>query len=159
MSVSKGTIRWRVRKRLEESQWWSADRLAGAGSALRDFLVDIGARSLLPGFVPASWLRPEVGRTIDDLSALPLLGKPDIRANVERLKADGHGPLTRYNTGGSSGEPLIFYMGRAARATTWRPSGAPRVGGTLTSAIVNWWSGGARSNSVRRTVFDVCATE
>lgn len=115
-----------VRKRLEESQWWSADRLADDRTVrLREFLGDIGTR--VPyyrelfgrlGFDPKSV------RTTDDLSALPLLTKPDIRANVERLKADGHGPLTRYNTGGSSGEPLIFYMGKGRKshdvAAKWR---------------------------------------
>lgn len=115
-----------VRKRLEESQWWSADRLVDYRTGrLRDFLADIGLR--VPyyrdlfrrlGFDPRSV------RSIDDLSALPLLNKHDIRVNVDRLKADSHGPLTRYNTGGSSGEPLIFYMGRARKshdvAAKWR---------------------------------------
>ena len=114
------------RQRLEKSQWWPVDRLAEEQALrLRDFLVGIGAR--VPyhrdlfrrlGFDPASV------RTTADLSLLPLLGKPDIRANVERLKADGHGPLTRYNTGGSSGEPLIFYMGKGRKshdvAAKWR---------------------------------------
>lgn len=115
-----------VRKRLEESQWWSADRLTDDRTGrLRHFLADIGLR--VPyyrdlfkrlGFDPGSV------RSIDDLSALPLLNKHDIRVNVDRLKADGHGPLTRYNTGGSSGEPLIFYMGRGRKshdvAAKWR---------------------------------------
>ena len=78
-----------LRKRLEQSQWWSADQLAGArGRRLHDFLVDIGTsvpyyRELFGrlGFDPQS-----VG-AVDALSALPLLGKPEIRANVERLKA------------------------------------------------------------------------
>lgn len=114
------------RQRLEKSQWWPVDRLAEEQALrLRDFLVGIGAR--VPyyrdlfrrlGFDPASV------RTTADLSLLPLLGKPDIRANGERLKADGHGPLTRYNTGGSSGEPLIFYMGKGRKshdvAAKWR---------------------------------------
>jgi phenylacetate-CoA ligase len=50
--------------------------------------------------------------------------KTDIRNNVENLKAEGHGPLTRYNTGGSSGEPLVFYMGKGRKshdvAAKWR---------------------------------------
>lgn len=114
------------RKRLEESQWWSPQQIEDHRALrLREFLVDIGAR--VPyygdlfgrlGFDPASV------RSTEDLAALPLLGKPEIRANVERLKADGHGPLTRYNTGGSSGEPLIFYMGKSRKshdvAAKWR---------------------------------------
>jgi phenylacetate-CoA ligase len=114
------------RKRLEESQWWSAQQIEDDRALrLREFLIDIGAR--VPyygdlfgrlGFDPGSV------RSTDDLVALPLLSKPEIRANVERLKADGHGALTRYNTGGSSGEPLIFYMGKGRKshdvAAKWR---------------------------------------
>jgi phenylacetate-CoA ligase len=115
-----------VRKRLEESQWWLADRLADDRTArLREFLGDIGTR--VPYYrelFGRLGFDPQSVRTIDDLSVLPLLTKPDIRANVERLKADGHGPLTRYNTGGSSGEPLIFYMGKGRKshdvAAKWR---------------------------------------
>ena len=40
------------------------------------------------------------------------------------MKARGHGPLTRYNTGGSSGEPLVFFIGRDRKshdvAAKWR---------------------------------------
>jgi len=50
-------------------------------------------------------------QSLGDLAKLPLLTKPLIRANVDRLKADDAGKLMRYNTGGSSGEPLVFYMG------------------------------------------------
>ena len=119
-----------LRQRLERSQWWpreaiEADRVA----RLRGFLTDAGTR--VPyyrelfarhGFDPATV------QSLADLARLPLLGKPEIRANADRIKADGHGPLSRYNTGGSSGEPLIFFIGKdrvthdvAAkwRATRW----------------------------------------
>ncbi len=115
-----------VRKRLEESQWWSADRLADDRTArLREFLADIGTRvPYYRDLFGCLGFDPQSVRTTDDLVALPLLAKPDIRANVERLKADGHGPLSRYNTGGSSGEPLIFYMGKGRKshdvAAKWR---------------------------------------
>jgi len=65
---------------------------------------------------------------IGDLAHYPLLTKADIRANGERLRSDRAGRLKRYNTGGSSGEPLVFFMGKdrishdvAAkwRATRW----------------------------------------
>jgi len=114
------------RERLEESQWWSADQLADyRGQRLRDFLIDIGRRvpyyrELFRGIA----FDPRSVRSMADLRALPLLDKTDIRANLGRLKADGHGPLTRYNTGGSSGQPLIFYMGKARKshdvAAKWR---------------------------------------
>lgn len=115
-----------LRKRLERSQWWSADQLADErGRRLRDFLVDVGTRvPYYRDLFGRLGFDPQSVRSVDALSALPLLGKAEIRANVERLKADDHGPLTRYNTGGSSGEPLIFYMGKGRKshdvAAKWR---------------------------------------
>ncbi len=122
----KGHDSLALRVRLEKSQWWAAEQLAEErGRRLREFLVTIGQR--VPyyremfqrlGFDPRSV------SSCDDLAALPLLDKRDVRANGERLKADGHGPLTRYNTGGSSGEPLIFFMGKGRKshdvAAKWR---------------------------------------
>ena len=119
-----------LRQRLERSQWWPREAIeADRVTRLRGFLTDAGTR--VPyyrelfarhGFDPATV------QSLADLARLPLLGKPEIRANADRIKADGHGPLSRYNTGGSSGEPLIFFIGKdrvthdvAAkwRATRW----------------------------------------
>lgn len=66
--------------------------------------------------------------SVEDLSRLPLLTKADIRGNLDRMVwRDCPGGLHRYNTGGSSGEPLVFYFDRrrqawdaAARALTHR---------------------------------------
>ena len=114
------------RKRLEESQWWSAEQLeVDRARRLQQFLVEIGQhvpyyRRLFKHLE----FDPNTVRSTEALRVLPLLTKPDIRKNVEDLKAEGHGPLTRYNTGGSSGEPLIFYMGKARKshdvAAKWR---------------------------------------
>lgn len=115
-----------VRERLERSQWLLPEELAAMQSRrLRDFLQDIGLR--VPyyrqlfaaiGFEPAS-----VGG-VGDLARLPLLSKAIIRRHSEELKAEGHGPLSRYNTGGSSGEPLVFHIGKARKshdvAAKWR---------------------------------------
>ncbi|MET0319199.1 MAG: glycosyltransferase [Duganella sp.] len=63
-----------------------------------------------------------------DLRCLPILRKADINDHRERFRADGAGALQRLTTGGSSGEPLIFYVGKARvshdvaakwRATRW----------------------------------------
>ncbi|WP_332671490.1 phenylacetate--CoA ligase family protein [Aromatoleum sp.] len=115
-----------LRRRLEESQWWSPERLEADRTArLRGFLARIGAT--VPYYRELFARRgfdPERVDSLDALDALPLLTKPAIRANVEALKAEGHGPLTRYNTGGSSGEPLIFYMDKLRKshdvAAKWR---------------------------------------
>jgi phenylacetate-CoA ligase len=56
--------------------------------------------------------------TLDDLRRLPLMTKQDARANVDRMRWAGvPGGAARYNTGGSSGEPLIFYFGRRRQAS------------------------------------------
>jgi phenylacetate-CoA ligase len=115
-----------LRRRLEQSQWWSADQiLAAQATRLREFLSDIGNR--VPYYRDLfKHLAFDAGtvQTTAALAALPLLTKSMIRENIDSLKAIGHGPLTRYNTGGSSGEPLIFFMGNARKshdvAAKWR---------------------------------------
>lgn len=120
----------RVRKRLEKSQWWSRDRIeAYQRGRLRRLLVH--ARERVPYYrdrFKEIGFDPRALPTVSDVSALPFLTKPLVRENLERLKAENGGPFTLYNTGGSTGEPLQFYMGRdrvthdvAAkwRATRW----------------------------------------
>lgn len=113
------------RRSLERSQWWPREQLAAAQrERLGAFFTRIGQR--VPYYRD---LFRRVGADPRDdamkvLAALPLLTKPLIRQHGEALIADEHGPLTRYNTGGSSGEPLIFYMGRDRKshdvAAKWR---------------------------------------
>ena len=60
---------------------------------------------------------PEAITSIDDMKVLPLLSKEEIRQNVEDMKwKDTPGGLFRYNTGGSSGKPLVFYFDRRRQA-------------------------------------------
>jgi phenylacetate-CoA ligase len=65
---------------------------------------------------------------MDGLRRLPLMDKDTIRANLDDLKARDASALARFNTGGSSGEPLVFYIGKQRvsddvaakwRATRW----------------------------------------
>ncbi len=75
---------------------WYAERIQEAG-------VDVG---------------PDVSLTLDDLRKLPLMTKTDASANRDRLAWKGvPGGAYEYNTGGSSGEPLIFYFGRWRQAS------------------------------------------
>ncbi|MDD5330416.1 MAG: phenylacetate--CoA ligase family protein, partial [Sulfuricella sp.] len=116
------------RRALERSQWWPADELERHRLArLKALLAHAGRhvpyyRRLFAdiGFDPAGVAG------LADLRRLPLLTKADIRDND--LKSEAAGPLKRCNTGGSSGEPLIFHMGRERishdvaakwRATRW----------------------------------------
>ena len=118
------------RRALERSQWWSPEELSRFRlKRLRRFLAEAKAhvpyyRQLFARerFDPAS-----LG-DLTDLARIPLLDKRSIRANLGALRSDLAGSLKRYNTGGSSGEPLVFFMGKdrishdvAAkwRATRW----------------------------------------
>jgi phenylacetate-CoA ligase len=56
--------------------------------------------------------------TVDELRKLPVMTKQDARNNVDRIRwPTVPGGAFRYNTGGSSGEPLIFYFGRWRQAS------------------------------------------
>ncbi|MFI5445927.1 phenylacetate--CoA ligase family protein [Polaromonas sp. UC242_47] len=119
-----------LRRQMEEVQWWPADRLAAFQlQRLRDLLQDAAThvpyyRDLFArlGFDAAS-----IGSTAD-LQRLPFLTKPVIRANTDALRHVQAQGLSRFNTGGSSGEPLVFFIGKKRvshdvaakwRATRW----------------------------------------
>ena len=108
---------------LEQSQWLSRAALERLQTQKLTELVQIAA-----GHSPwhaerirAAGLDIGEGRapvTLDDLRRLPIMTKQDARANVDRIRWGGvPGGATRYNTGGSSGEPLIFYFGRWRQAS------------------------------------------
>ncbi len=60
---------------------------------------------------------PRKMQAVDDFKVLPLLSKAEIRKNLEEIKwHDSPGGLHRYNTGGSSGKPLVFYFDRRRQA-------------------------------------------
>ncbi len=115
-----------VRRFLEQSQWWPKDRLAAYQTArLQRFLTQIGERvPYYRDLFRRVEFDPLQVRDISDLQKLPRLGKAEIRAAGARMKADGAVKLNRYNTGGSSGEPLVFYtsVGRRSHdvAAKWR---------------------------------------
>ncbi|WP_342120801.1 phenylacetate--CoA ligase family protein [Pseudoduganella sp. OTU4001] len=120
-----------VRRHMEQTQYWPLPKLQQLQlERLRALLVH--AQQQVPyyraefariGFDPA---RDFQG--VPDLMRLPLLDKAAIREHIETLKAEDAQNLVRYNTGGSTGAPLTFYVGRhrvshdvAAkwRATRW----------------------------------------
>ena len=123
---AKGHRTVQVRRRLERSQWWPpAEILRERDQRLKVFLARIG--STVPYYrdlFRAHRFDPGAVKSAADLQALPLLSKADLRVDPERFTAQPHGPMTRYNTGGSSGEPLVFYMGLDRKshdvAAKWR---------------------------------------
>lgn len=118
------------RRALEQSQWWTRERLERHQlERLREFVSSVG--STVPYYQDIfrrSGFEPEKIRSFGDLAQLPFLTKALIQANTGALKARGATGLARSNTGGSSGEPLIFYIGKERvshdvaakwRATRW----------------------------------------
>lgn len=122
----KGHASVALRRRLEQSQWWSREQLdAFQAERLRAFLRR--ACDKVPYYrdvFERAGISPSDIQSSRDLRKLPFLDKGTIRANVDRIKARGAVGLTRYNTGGSSGEPLIFYLDKTRKshdvAAKWR---------------------------------------
>lgn len=126
----KGHDSVRSRRELEETQWWSATRIAELQARrLREFLVQAGEQvAYYERLFRQAGFDPRRVSGAEDLRELPFLDKAAIRANLDELKSRSAGRLVRYNTGGSSGEPLVFYMGMGRvthdvaakwRATRW----------------------------------------
>ena len=120
----------RVRRQMEESQWWSAERIAALQvERLKAFLTDIGAN--VPYYrelFASTGFDPRAVKSTADLQALPFLTKAVIKEHTDALRADDAKGLARFNTGGSSGVPLIFFIGTERvthdvaakwRATRW----------------------------------------
>jgi phenylacetate-CoA ligase len=126
----KGHSTVAVRRALEASQWWPAERLA---EAQVDSLAALlrHANECVPYYrdlFRRIGFDPGAVKSLSDLENLPFLTKADIRANTEALKSSKAIGLARSNTGGSSGEPLVFFLGKERvshdvaakwRATRW----------------------------------------
>ena len=118
------------RRALERSQWWSPEALKRARlERLRAFLA--GAKRHVPYYrrvFEQIGFEPQTLADFADLARIPILDKRTIRAHEGELRSERAGTLKRYNTGGSSGEPLVFFMGKERishdvaakwRATRW----------------------------------------
>ncbi|MBH9576516.1 phenylacetate--CoA ligase family protein [Inhella proteolytica] len=119
----------RIRRAMERSQWWSPEQLqALQWQRLRALLQEAErVPYYLERFAQAG-LRWQDLKSLADLPRLPLLTKADIRAHSDALRHPEARGLARFNTGGSSGEPLVFFIGKERvshdvaakwRATRW----------------------------------------
>lgn len=119
-----------VKREMEKSQWLSPEALQQLQlRRLKEFLTRIGKDvPYYRAMFEAHDFSPQTITSIADLQRLPFTGKAEIRANMEALVAENAGPLEKFSTGGSSGEPLIFYRGKERvshdvaakwRATRW----------------------------------------
>ena len=126
----KGHDTVRLRQQMEQSQWWPAERIVELQlQRLRALLTDIGVHvPYYRAMFAKHRFDPAALQNVTDLGRLPLLDKAAIRANTEAMKHEQATRLARFNTGGSSGEPLIFFIGKERvghdvaakwRATRW----------------------------------------
>ncbi len=107
---------------LERSQWLSPDAMRGVQTRRLNLLLQRAlthspwhaARLHAAGLVDAV---KSGAASLADLTRLPTMDKRDARDNVEQLVwRQAPGGVFKYTTGGSSGEPLIFYFGRSRQA-------------------------------------------
>lgn len=126
----KGHTTVAVRKAMEASQWQTPEQIAALQlKRLRALLAEVatGVPYYRDLFARLKF-DPQAVRQVSDLQALPFLDKATIRAHTDALKHSQAQGLARFNTGGSSGEPLIFFIGNERvshdvaakwRATRW----------------------------------------
>lgn len=117
-------------KKLEKSQWQNSTELKQLQiERLRELLTH--AYEHVPYYKNLfSQLNfdPEKINSLEMLTQLPFLTKAIIRENSDQLKSHIPDKLAKFNTGGSSGQPLVFYIGNERvshdvaakwRATRW----------------------------------------
>ncbi len=105
-------------RRLHRSQWWPAPRLREYQVCkLRRLLRH--ARTMCPFYrdrIASSGIDPDRA-TLDDLPRLPTLSKTDIRDHKDvMIDPSVPGGLFPYSTGGSTGDPLQFWIDRRRQA-------------------------------------------
>ena len=125
----KGHSTVAVRRRMEETQWWPPERIADLQTErLRSLLTQAQQVPYWRDLFARLHFDPRAVTGPQDLQALPLLDKATIRAHTDAMKHPQARGLARFNTGGSSGEPLIFFIGNERvshdvaakwRATRW----------------------------------------
>ncbi len=119
-----------VRREMEKTQWLTQDEVKSLQlKRLKAFLSDVNQHvPYYQQLFKQINFDPAEINSLDDLCRLPFTTKPLIRKHSEQLKADNAIGLSKFNTGGSSGEPLIFYIGKKRvshdvaakwRATRW----------------------------------------
>ncbi|MDP1902582.1 MAG: AMP-binding protein [Rubrivivax sp.] len=125
----KGHTTVAARRRLEKTQWWAPEQIAALqAERLRALLTAAAQVPYWRDLFTQLRFDPRAVAGVQDLQALPLLDKATIRAHSDAMKHPQARGLARFNTGGSSGEPLIFFIGNERvshdvaakwRATRW----------------------------------------
>ena len=126
----KGHSTVQVHREMEQTQWWSPEQLKALQlRRLQALLAD--AAENVPYYsrlMADRGIRPAAIDNLDVLQKLPRLSKERIRANIDDIKHRQALGLSRFTTGGSTGDPLVFFIGKRRvshdvaakwRATRW----------------------------------------
>jgi phenylacetate-CoA ligase len=109
----KGHNTFRVLRDMQAEQWISVEKLQSVQEErLRTLLMHAAAN--VPYYVDVlSELHLNVSdlQRASDLHLIPFLTKEIIRQNLERMKSREARRVQRFSTGGSTGVPLVFYLG------------------------------------------------
>lgn len=118
----------RIRRFLEQSQWWSSEQLLQYQWQELRKLLSI-AFSSVPYYqrkYAAAGARFEDIRSWEDFRRLPILTRAEVNQFREELyPRDFHGQRLPHATGGSSGEPVRFY--RTWESYDWRLAATHRA--------------------------------
>lgn len=119
LEFSRGTNAMKCLKELEESQWWPRDRILELQNQRLSQLIK-HAYENVPYYrriFEERDIKPADIACIEDLTKLPVLTKQLIRANFDDMVTRDFPQrelITSY-TGGSTGEPLMFYRTKHER--------------------------------------------
>ncbi len=113
-------------KRLEQTQWYSREQVYKFQSERLTELTACACQNVpyYKKLFNSMMIKPDS----INFKSFPFLDKSLIRENLDQFKSIKSDNLTRSNTGGSTGEPLIFYLGKRRisadiaaklRATRW----------------------------------------
>jgi phenylacetate-CoA ligase len=126
----KGHKTMQMLRQMEAQQWLSPDEIRQLQQRrLRQFIRHAFTTDHYREIFQALQLSPEQITSASDLPKLPILTKENIRENLERMRSSDGGRVRRFSTGGSTGEPLTFYLG------------ATRVSSDVAARMraENWW--------------------
>ena len=126
----KGHVTMQLLRQMEAQQWLSSGDIRQLQQTrLRRFIRHAFTVAYYREIFRTLQLKPEDIESSSDLPKLPILTKENIRENLERMRSSDRGQVRRFSTGGSTGEPLIFYLG------------ATRVSSDVAARMraENWW--------------------
>ncbi|MFQ3248897.1 MAG: phenylacetate-CoA ligase [Glaciecola sp.] len=120
----------RIRKELERSQWLSTDKILEQQSArLQHFLSNLYINNtFIKKLFDENGVHVSDIKSASDLQKLPFMTKAVIKDNFDSLLSKNAKAVSKFSTGGSSGNPLIFLLGKERvshdvaekwRATRW----------------------------------------